>query len=255
MCRPSSISRLLSSVHLLPIYTIATIMRRYSTAASALYCFSTFITPSLCHMQMSWPYPLRSEYNPANTYQNIDYSMTDPLNADGSNFPCKGYQNDRSTQPVVIYTAGSTYNMTLAGSAMHGGGSCQLSLSYDNGATFSVIESMVGGCPLTTKYDFTIPSYAPAGVALLAWTWQNLIGNREYYMNCAEVNIVSTGAKKLRRRQSYDSFAQLPYIWKGNLAGINNCATQENVSVVYPQPGPEVVYGDGLSSSSPVCPS
>ena len=146
--------------------------------------------------------------------------------------------------------------MTLAGSAMHGGGSCQLSLSYDNGATFQVIQSMIGGCPLTTKYDFTIPSDAPIGTALLAWTWQDQIGNREFYMNCAEVNVISA-YKKRQRRQVSTSFDQLPDIWKGNLEGLNNCVTVENETVVYPQPGPRVVYAGGFSSSStvsaPVC--
>jgi hypothetical protein len=132
-------------------------------------------------MELSWPYPLRSKYNPANNYSIIDYSMTSPLNSDGSNFPCKGYQNDRPIQTTAMYSAGSTYNMTLEGSAMHDGGSCQISLSYDNGATFKVIKSMIGGCPLTTTYDFTIPIYAPAGTALLGWTWQNYEGNREFY--------------------------------------------------------------------------
>lgn len=104
--------------------------------------------------------------------------------------------------------------MSLAGTSTHGGGSCQLSLSYDNGATFRVIKSMIGGCPLTTTYDFTIPSYTPAGNALLAWTWQNLEGNREYYMNCAEVSISSGSSSRRRRnrREAYNSFDSLPYI-------------------------------------------
>ena len=48
--------------------------------------------------------------------------------------------------------------MTIAGSITHDGGSCQLSLSYDNGVTFKVIQSMIGGCPLVPGYNFTIPS-------------------------------------------------------------------------------------------------
>lgn len=35
------------------------------------------------HMEMSWPYPLRSKFDPNNNYSDIDYSMTSPLNADG----------------------------------------------------------------------------------------------------------------------------------------------------------------------------
>ncbi|CAD0100491.1 unnamed protein product [Aureobasidium mustum] len=202
---------------------------------------------ALGHMEMSWPYPLRSKYNPANSYNIIDYSMTSPLVADGSNFPCKGYQNDRPFVPVITYSAGSTYNMTVAGSATHGGGSCQLSLSYDNGATFRVIKSMIGGCPLTSTYDFTIPSYAPDGNALFAWTWQNEQGNREYYMNCATVSIEGSSASK----RDTESFEALPFIWKANLPGINTCTTVEGEDPVYPMPGPDVLYGGKMTSASP----
>lgn len=203
------------------------------------------------HMEMSWPYPLHSKYNKANSYDAIDYSMTSPLNADGSNFPCKGYQNDRPVQNTITYAAGSTYNMTLAGTATHNGGSCQISLSYDNGATFRVIKSMIGACPLTDTYDFTIPSYAPNGDALLAWTWQNNEGNREYYMNCAQVNVVSDASRRRRRRQTFNTFDSLPFIWKANLEGVNDCATIEGTDPVYPNPGPDVLYGGDMSSSSP----
>jgi len=66
--------------------------------------------------------------------------------------------------------------------APHGGGSCQFSLSYDNGVTFKVIHSIEGGCPLDAvmnKYSVKIPESAPAAErALFAWTWFNRIGNR-----------------------------------------------------------------------------
>lgn len=157
-------------------HQLSTMSRRFSSWICLL-----FAVPALTHMEMSWPLPLRSKFNPDNDSNDIDYSMTSPLNADGSNFPCKGYQNDAAIETTAVYTAGSTYNMTLAGSATHGGGSCQISLSYDNAATFRVIKSMIGGCPLVSTYDFTIPSSAPGGEALLAWTWQNEEGNREFY--------------------------------------------------------------------------
>jgi hypothetical protein len=202
---------------------------------------------ALGHMEMSWPYPLHSKYNPANSYTIIDYSMTSPLLKDGSNFPCKGYQNDRPFVPVATYSAGSTYNMTIAGSAVHGGGSCQLSLSYDNGATFRVIKSMIGGCPLSSTYDFTIPSYAPDGNALFAWTWQNEMGNREYYMNCATISIEGSTASK----RDTSSFEALPFIWKANIPGVNTCVTTEGEDPVYPLPGPDVLYGGKMTRSSP----
>lgn len=126
----------------------------------------------------------------------------------------------------------------------------QLSLSYDNGGSFRVIKSMIGGCPLQTTYDFTIPSYMPAGNALLAWTWQNKVGNREFYMNCAEVSIESGYSSRKQRREAATNFDALPYLWRANLDGLDNCQTEEGSDPVYPNPGPDVEYGDDISSES-----
>ena len=53
--------------------------------------------------------------------------------------------------------------------------SCQFSLSYDQGKTFAVIASIIGGCPIAEAYTIPIPADVPAGTkALFAWTWQNL---------------------------------------------------------------------------------
>lgn len=161
----------------------------------------------------------------------------------GSNFPCKGYQND-PWRATAEYTAGGHYNMTIAGSTTHGGGSCQLSLSYDNGATFKVIKSMEGGCPLTQEYDFDIPANAPNGHALFAWTWYNLVGNRELYMNCAQVQI--TGG-------SGSDFASThPDIFVANVN--NGCETVEDVQTVFAHPGDQVIYAQGNTPNSPPFP-
>jgi hypothetical protein len=40
--------------------------------------------PAMAHMELNMPYPLRSKFDPANDYTNIDYSMTSPLLADGA---------------------------------------------------------------------------------------------------------------------------------------------------------------------------
>jgi hypothetical protein len=66
----------------------------------------------------------------------------------------------------------------LAGSATHGGGSCQFSLSYDGGNTWAVIHSIIGGCPLNSAYTFSVPSGVPSGNALFSWSWFNKVGNR-----------------------------------------------------------------------------
>ena len=136
--------------------------------------------------------------------------------------------------------------MTLAGTATHGGGSCQLSLSYDNGGSFYVIESMMGGCPLTTTYDFKIPSDVANGNALFAWTWFNLVGNREMYMNCADVTI-SGGSSSVSAFES-----AYPKIFVANVA--NGCSTVENQQTVFAHPGNQVIYSAGVTSSSPPFP-
>ncbi|KAJ5227556.1 uncharacterized protein N7469_007562 [Penicillium citrinum] len=139
------------------------------------------------HMQMAKPYPIRSPLNKDSKGQK-DYSYTNPLQSSGKDYPCKGYAKD-DFESQATYKQGSKYTMELDGSATHDGGSCQLALTYDQGETFKVIESMLGSCPIAKKYDFTIPADAPDGEALLAWTWFNKVGNREMYMNCAMVTI------------------------------------------------------------------
>lgn len=94
-----------------------------------------------------------------NSVANIDYDMTSPLAADGSNFPCKGYQSDFATSdPVATLTAGSNFHIQLYGTATHDGGSCELSVSYDQAATWAVIHRISGGCPLAKNYTFNVPS-------------------------------------------------------------------------------------------------
>lgn len=149
-------------------------------------------TGASAHMQMMKPYPIRSPLN-KDSDEKKDYSYTNPLQTSGGDYPCKGYAND-AFQSQASYSPGETYEMELDGSATHGGGSCQLALTYDRGKTFKVIESMLGDCPIAKKYNFQIPSDAPNGEALLAWTWFNKVGNREMYMNCAMVTIGGSGS-------------------------------------------------------------
>ncbi|KAH7021817.1 hypothetical protein B0J12DRAFT_714525 [Macrophomina phaseolina] len=175
-----------------------------------------------------------------------DYDIKSPLKPDGSDFPCKGLDQAQGSIPATsTYRAGQSYNTTIEGTANHNGGSCQLSLSYDNGKTWKVIKSIIGGCPAqgTTSYDFTIPMTAPSGTALFAWTWINHTGNREFYMNCAVVNIEG---------QNDGSLCMLPNLYVTNLGGINSCVSPEGTDTMFPHPGSDVVYGDGMSASSPV---
>ncbi|KAL5596524.1 hypothetical protein BROUX41_006749 [Berkeleyomyces rouxiae] len=199
------------------------------------------------HMAMTYPPPLRSKENPF-AGSDIDYSITSPLDKSGSDYPCKGTLNLLGTaaaSSVATWSAGQAYNMSISGGANHGGGSCQLSLSYDNGKTFTVIHSYIGNCPTsgTSSYDFNVPSDAAAGEAIFAWTWFNEIGNREMYMNCAVVTIEGSSSAQ---SSSYSaaasaSFSSRPQIMVANVG--NGCSTTEGGDVKFPNPGPDVTDG------------
>jgi hypothetical protein len=197
------------------------------------------------HMEISYPAPFRSRFNP--NAVNIDYTNTAPLDATGSNYPCKGYHSDLGTgagEPTATFAPGGAYNFTVVGSATHGGGSCQVSLSYDKGKTFTVIQSIIGGCPLSSNYGFTIPADAPTGEAIWAWTWNNNIGNREQYMNCAAVTIGAGGAKREVEQRGTTAFSSRPQVFVANIG--NGCTTTEGTDVDYPNPGPDVVTTGSL---------
>lgn len=144
---------------------------------------------SHAHMRMDAPVPRRS---PLSTYaqrtNTVDYDLSSPLNADGSNFPCKRY----TAEPVVnSYSAGGVIPVTIGGSANHNGGHCQFAISYDNGKTWTVLLTVVRDCIKTQfSYQVPIPLGAPSCTnCVFAWTWINASGNREYYMNCADIAI------------------------------------------------------------------
>jgi hypothetical protein len=117
---------------------------------------------------------------------------TSPLNPSGSNFPCKT-DNGFGISRVTKMKVGDSQTISFAGTAVHSGGSCQLSLTPGFRPTvdsdFKVILSIEGGCPglngQTTSYDYKIPEEVPNGNYSFGWTWYNNIGNREIYMNCA----------------------------------------------------------------------
>jgi hypothetical protein len=136
-------------------------------------------TLGAAHMKMSTPVPFGES-----TLNNS------PLAADGSDFPCKQrtgvYAAEGASNTLAL---GSTQKLAFVGSAVHGGGSCQISITYDTAPTkssvFKVIHSIEGGCPMKgvtgnngddanqvdpDTYTFPVPSSLPTGTATLAWT-------------------------------------------------------------------------------------
>ena len=135
-----------------------------------------------------------------------------------------------------------TVVVRLAGAAIHEGGSCQASISEDKGATFKVVKSYIGQCPVQGggSFDFNVPKETKSGEVIFAWSWFNRVGNREMYMNCAVVTITNGGS----------GLHNYPDIFVANLD--NTCGTDEGFDVYFPKPGtPDRVVNLSSSSHSP----
>lgn len=194
------------------------------------------------HMELKNPPPFRSSHNP-NVGWDIDYDIRSPLNADGSNFPCKGYLGDIGTKkgtPVATWAPGGTYSFTVTGNTPHKGGSCQASVSFDKGRTFKVVHSYIGNCPVMgdSSYQFTLPSDTPSGEMVFAWSWFNHEGNREMYMNCAVITVSGARKGRMVARGAGDSLSSRPNMFVANVG--NGVCTYEGTDVDFPQPGPDV---------------
>lgn len=140
------------------------------------------------------------------------------------------------------FKVGEQQTLSFSGSAVHGGGSCQLSVTTDKTPTkdskFKVIHSIEGGCPGVdgpATFKFDVPKELPNGEATFAWTWFNKIGNREMYMNCAPITI-SGGS------DDASAFDKLPDMAVANIqAGSGaSCKTPESSDYTFDNPGASV---------------
>ncbi|KAL8740607.1 MAG: hypothetical protein Q9190_006712 [Brigantiaea leucoxantha] len=203
-----------------------------------------------------------------------------PLDASGSDFPCKQRSNVYDAEGADnVMPIGAPQTLSFTGSAVHGGGSCQISLSKDLKPTkdskWMVIHSIEGGCPASaagnlgsdpngsgaSTFQYSIPQGVDAGKYTLAWTWFNKIGNREMYMNCAPVTV--TGGSKKREinetlldaemdASSHDVFkrgASFPDMFKANIG--NGCTTKDSTDLQFPDPGSSVQKTPGGTLAPP----
>ncbi|MCJ1278992.1 hypothetical protein MMC21_006813 [Puttea exsequens] len=216
-----------------------------------------FIASTQAHMIMSSPPP----------YGNPDKS---PLEATGSNFPCKSTTNSGPTTNMAV---GSQQILSFNGTAVHGGGSCQVSLTTDSPATknskWQVIHSIEGGCPAKNQpgnlpdpqggsspdktpdpdtYKYIIPQGVAPGKYTLAWTWFNKVGNREMYMNCANIQVTGGSSKRdveLNETEyavpelSERATPSLPAMFVANIP-VSDCTTPDGHDVKFPDPGSSV---------------
>lgn len=152
---------------------------------TSLIYFALFMNSVYSHIQMIDPPPRRSKFS--SYYRNlglVDYNLMAPINS-GYSFPCKGY----SEGPATKIINGNTISITLAGTATHGGGHCQFGISIDD-QTFLVLKTVIRNCLLEgMTYSFDLPDNLPNTKVTVFWTWVNAIGNREYYMDCADVQL------------------------------------------------------------------
>lgn len=191
-----------------------------------------------------------------------------------SDFPCKQRPGVYDITEMNQWNAGETQVVSFLGSAVHGGGSCQFSITTDAEPTeqsqWKVIQSVVGGCPANAeanldgdenalgaaKFPVTMPSDIPDGRYTFAWTWLNKLGNREFYMNCAPIQ-VGSGAGSASTASAASALAALPNMFVANLPA-TECQTKEREDFVYPEPGQSLIKGNngaalGDSLDGPGC--
>jgi hypothetical protein len=83
---------------------------RYSTAfIVTFFAAGQLLSFVSAHVEMKNPIPFRSKFLVPQP-PDADFSMTSPLNEDGSNFPCKGYQND-ALSPTATLKAGGSFEL------------------------------------------------------------------------------------------------------------------------------------------------
>jgi hypothetical protein len=155
-----------------------------------LFYLVNSLLANICNAHISMSYPISRRNQLSKIYRdsnNVDYDLRTPLYTNPNNFtfPCKGFPVGPST---TTYKDNSI-SVTLEGTAVHGGGHCQFGISYDN-KNFLVLKTVLNSCLLDSMtYTFNLPDNAPGNNLIVFWTWVNRIGNREYYMECADVTV------------------------------------------------------------------
>lgn len=100
--------------------------------------------------------------------------------AQNSDFPCKIRSGVYDVTAMNYMTVGKPNLLNFKGSATHGGGTCQLSISKDFNptatSTFKLIQTFEGGCPSASvgstnpeDFSFTLPEGTPSGNLSLQW--------------------------------------------------------------------------------------
>ncbi|KAJ2484937.1 hypothetical protein IWW37_006072 [Coemansia sp. RSA 2050] len=181
--------------------------------------------------------------------------------------------------PSATWTAGQSVTIKFNPSAaIHSGGNCEFSMSYDNGKTFAVIHRELRYCFLGSKpgsltntanvlsYTFNLPADLPSSdKAVFAWSWVNASGNREFYMNCADVAIKGGSSKSYTGPQmvvaNYPGYPTIPEFNGNYETGMELYTGAKNITVspsggsqlpAGPNPPPYATSAAPVSSAPPV---
>jgi hypothetical protein len=137
-------------------------------------------------------------------------------------------------------------------------------LSHHEGATFRVIKSIIGGCPLSAGGNyvnkFKVAKSVPAGDSVIfSWSSINFTGTQEFYQNCARVKIENPAPVG-----NFKDDKAHPLMFVGNIK-VNGkprmCVPDSSNGsglwfMKYPEPGEQVEYGknndNGVSKSAKV---
>ncbi|KAI5854461.1 hypothetical protein BZA05DRAFT_266392 [Tricharina praecox] len=189
-----------------------------------------------------------------------------PLDPSGSDFPCAN--GVAVTTASRTYTAGESAILQVQGSAVHGGGSGQMLITYDMPPTASsvwrVMVSFEGDHPvkadgnlpadpylLHAPISYTIPEGLPSGTAVVAWSWFNRVGNREMYMKCATVAIEGKTAS-VSNLSDDPAMLALPTFFRANSG--NGCTVPEGIdAIAFKYPGTQVDRKGGYTAIAVDC--
>jgi hypothetical protein len=205
---------------------------------NTLLAAATILSSATAHMIMDTPVPY-----------SVDKIDNGPISA--AQFPCK-IQNGFEVSKQNKMAVGEEQPLGFKGSAVHNGGTCQLSvaLSQEPNAdtVFKVIKTIEGGCPGKngpSNFTFALPDSIPNGEHTFAWTWMPVSsGGPEYYMNCAPIEVTGGASDESK-------FSQLPDMLVANLAGKTTCTQVVNTILQVPNPGEVVESDDDATKKAP----
>ncbi|KAJ2237462.1 hypothetical protein H4R99_001939 [Coemansia sp. RSA 1722] len=150
--------------------------------------------------------------------------------------------------PSATWTAGQSVTIKFnPNAASHSGGHCEFSISY-NGKDFAVIHQELRYCFRKGKpaaidntaevlqYTFDLPEDLPSSdKAIFSWTWVNASGNREFYMNCADIAIEGgTSSSYTGKKMTIVNYPGYPTVEEFNMdyeTGIDLYTDTEQITI------------------------